>query len=188
MNDELHFSLTVDQEIELRLFVEDDVDTLHKLVDTNREHLRRWLPWVDYEVSAKDSLNFVQRSREQYASNIGFQLGIWYRGQLGGVIGYHPIDWPNRHVEIGYWLGAEFEGHGVMTRACRALINYAFERLMLNRVAILCATGNTRSCAIPQRLGFTPEGVIREGELLNDRFVDLAIYGMLAREWNSKNA
>lgn len=66
-----------------------------------------------------------------------------------------------------------------MTASCRALINRAFGELDLHRVMILCATENRRSRAIPERLGFTLEGVAREAEWLYDHFVDLAIYGLL---------
>ena len=48
---------------------------------------------------------------------------------------------------------------------------------------ILCATGNTRSRAIPERLGFTQEGIIRQAERFNDHYNDLVVYGMLASEW-----
>ena len=71
-----------------------------------------------------------------------------------------------------------------MTRACAAMVSYAFREWPLNRVQIRCATGNVRSCAIPQRLGFTREGVIRQSEWLYDHFVDLVLYSMLASEWH----
>src|SRR5258708_2067198 len=108
MSNELHFSLTVNQEIELHLFAEAQAEVLYQLIDSNREHLRDWLPWVDYETVPQNSLVFIQKARQQYAENKGFQLGIWYRGELAGVIGYHGINWPSRRVEIGYWLGSTF--------------------------------------------------------------------------------
>jgi ribosomal-protein-serine acetyltransferase len=183
MQNQPHFSLSIDRDLELRLFEEADVQELFALIDRNRAHLREWLPWLDYNTSPEDSLKFIRGAQQQYLNNEGFQLGIRYKEQLTGVIGYHPVNWPNRHVEIGYWLGAEFQGNGLMTRACRALVDYAFEKLMLNRVVILCATGNRRSRAIPERLGFTREGILREGEWLYDHFVDLVVYSMLARDW-----
>ncbi len=72
-----------------------------------------------------------------------------------------------------------------MTAACRAMVNHAFDELNLHRVEIKCATGNRKSCAIPERLGFTKEGVIKDGEWLYDRFVDLVLYRMLDQEWES---
>jgi ribosomal-protein-serine acetyltransferase len=86
-------------------------------------------------------------------------------------------------VEIGYWLAAPFQGRGIMTRACRAMVAYAFDTLRLQKVVIRCALGNTRSCAIPQRLGFKHEGIARQAEWLYDHFVDLNLFGMLASNW-----
>jgi ribosomal-protein-serine acetyltransferase len=64
------------------------------------------------------------------------------------------------------------------------LIDYAFNRLKLNKVEIYCAENNIKSQAVPKRFGFTKEGVIREAEFLYDRFVNLEIYGLLSREWD----
>jgi len=75
-----------------------------------------------------------------------------------------------------------------MTRCCRVLVDHAFEVLGLNRVAIPSAVGNKRSRALGQRLGFKEEGVIRDAEWLNDRFVDHAPYAVLKRDWNGEQA
>lgn len=188
MENRARFIIPVDADIELRILEEWDAEELYRLIDQNREHLRQWLPWVDYETSVEDSRNFIRLSLQRYLDNESFALGIRWRGRLVGVISYHTINWPSRKVEIGYWLGAEFQGYGLMTRACRALVAYAFEKLLLNRVTILCASGNLRSRAIPERLGFTQEGTLRESEWLYDHFVDLVVYCMLAREWTQKSA
>ena len=185
MEKKSRFCIPVDNEIELRLFEEVDAPEIFQLIERCREYLRQWLPWVDYETSVDDSRSFVRRSLQSYLDNEGFNLGIRYQNQLAGVIGFHTVNWPNRQVEIGYWLGADFQGHGVMTRACRAMIDFAFRKLQLNRVTILCATGNARSRAIPERLGFVQEGTLREGEWLYDHFVDLVVYSMLARGWDT---
>ncbi|HEV2660378.1 MAG TPA: GNAT family protein, partial [Ktedonobacteraceae bacterium] len=96
---------------------------------------------------------------------------------------YHPIDRTKSQVEIGYWLAAPFQGKGIMTKACRVMVDYAFTRLGVQKVVIRCALGNTRSCAIPQRLGFQHEGIVKQGEWLYDHFVDLNVFGMLASDW-----
>jgi len=65
------------------------------------------------------------------------------------------------------------------------MLDYLFEELGLHRVEIRCGTGNTRSCAIPERLGFTREGLLREAEWVNDRWLDLLVWGMLEVEWRA---
>ncbi len=176
------FSIKIDDDLELRALVEEDADELFTLIEHNREYLREWLTWADDNKSVEDSKEFIRSSLGQSAS------GIWYNGNLVGVIGYGTIDQPNRKASIGYWLGACFQGRGLMTRACRAMIEHSFTGLGINRVEIHCAAENKRSRAIPERLGFVQEGVIQQGQWLYDRFVDLVIYGMLASEWQDSGA
>jgi ribosomal-protein-serine acetyltransferase len=177
-------NLFVPQTNEVRVLRPDDAGSLFALVDGNREHLRRWLAWVDAQVSVADSLAFIAQADEQLQRNDGFHVGILDGTALAGVIGHVHVDWVNRCTEIGYWLGASFQGKGLATGACRVLVGHAFEQLELNRVEIRCASGNTRSRAIPERLGFTEEGLLRQAEWLYDHFEDHVVYGMLASEWH----
>jgi ribosomal-protein-serine acetyltransferase len=176
-----HFAL--DRELHLRMVRENDAPELFRLVDANRAHLRQWLPWVDDNISADQSLLFIRSSLQQHAENEGFSCAIVLAQRIVGVVGYQPINQANRCVDLGYWLGREVLGRGIMTRCCRVLIDHAFAKLGLNRIAIRVATGNTASRAIPERLGFMQEGVLREAEWLYDHFVDHAIYGLLKRDW-----
>ncbi len=145
-----------------------------------------WLPWLDDTRTVEDTRAYIRRSLQQFAENNGFQLGIWSEGQLAGAIGYHFWDWPDQKTEIGYWLGAEFQGRGIVTRACRVLVDFAFDELELNRVEIQCATDNVKSRAVPERLGFTLEGIFRQESRLYGRFVDHAMYAMLRHEWRAE--
>ena len=98
----------------------------------------------------------------------------------------HPIDWPNRNCSIGYWIEQRYQGKGIMTRCCESMLDYLFDDLGLHRVTIQCGVANTKSCAIPERLGFTREGLIREGEWVNDRWLDLLSWGMLEQDWRAR--
>ena len=175
--------LVVNAETELRLLEEKDAAEMFALIEQNRAHLRHWLPWLDMTISMQDEINFIHHSEQQYIRSQGLTCAIIHHGSIAGSIGYNSIDWQNRKTEIGYWLGAAFEGKGLMTQACEELIQFAFSVLELNKVEIRCATGNNRSCAIPQRLGFTREGIIRQAEWLYDHYSDLELYGLLASEW-----
>jgi ribosomal-protein-serine acetyltransferase len=182
------FSYRVDEEIELRLPEERSAEEGTALVRQNLKHLSEWVKWAHENFSVEDALDFIRRNRRAFAENQGYAVHINYRGRHAGNVGYNNIDWANRSTEIGYWLAAPFQGKGIMTRSCRALVAYAFGELKLNRVDIRCAVGNAKSRAIPERLGFRQEGVLRQAELLQDRFVDLVVYAMLAEEWREKGA
>ena len=177
------FCLHIDEELSLGLFENRHARELAELIDSSRHHLREWLPWVDYSKTTEDSAQFIQRALEQFARNDGFQLAIRYKGEIAGTIGLHGINWLNRSTSIGYWLGEGFQGNGLMTRACATVVAYCFEELDLHRIEIRVATGNTKSQAIPERLGFQKEGCIRESEWLHNHFVDHYVYGMLKKEY-----
>ena len=177
------FHLTVDDEINLCLREERHVEELFALVDANRIHLREWLPWLDANTSPADSRQFIKKGLQQFSANNGGPLAIEFRGQFVGMTGYHFIDWDNKAVEIGYWLSAEAQGQGIMSRTTQFLVNHAFTELKLNRVVIRCAARNHKSRAIPERLGFTNEGALRQAVWLYDHFIDLVVYSMLAEEW-----
>jgi ribosomal-protein-serine acetyltransferase len=108
-------------------------------------------------------------------------------GRIAGVIGYISVDWGNRATGVGYWLGEEYEGEGTMTAAARALTVHALVEWGLSRVEIRVATGNRRSRAIPERLGFREEGTLRKAQRIGDRYVDLAVYSMLAEDWPGRS-
>lgn len=177
------FERRVDGEVTLALLEEQHAPDLFRLLDANRAYLRQWLPWLDHNTRPEHTAAFIQVSLRQFAARDGLACGIRFRGALAGVAGLHRIDWANRRTSLGYWIAEAHQGKGIVTRACAGLLDYAFGELGLNHVEIACAPGNPRSCAIPERLGFVREAVLRQREWLYDHFVDHVVYGMLASEW-----
>ncbi|MGA2269803.1 MAG: GNAT family protein [Bryobacteraceae bacterium] len=171
--------------IEMKQFEPGDAEMVFTVVDRNRAHLRQWLPWVDRTHSPEDIRQFIFRVQAQLEAGQGPNAGVWVNGVFAGNVGCHPINWPNRNCSLGYWIDAAQQGKGVITRCCAAMLDYLFDEMRLNRAEIRCGTRNTRSCAIPERLGFTREGVLRQGEWVNDRWVDLVVWGMLEEEWRA---
>jgi ribosomal-protein-serine acetyltransferase len=180
------FGCAIGHDIELRLLEVRHAEEVFRLVDENRPRFRQWLPWVDGTLSADDTREFIRSSLEQHAKGESLVAGIWHQGSLAGVVSFVAINPAGRSALIGYWLSPQQEGKGIMTRACEALIDYGFGELGLNRIVIRAATDNLRSQAVPQRLGFTREGVERQSEWLNDHFLDMVVYSLLGSEWHSR--
>jgi ribosomal-protein-serine acetyltransferase len=177
------FRAHVRENVYLQLLEERHASQAFLLVDQDRGYLREWLPWVDATETIDDTLSFIRSSLEQFASGKGFVAGIWSEQKFCGVIGTHKLDLLNRKGEIGYWLGRSFQGQGIMTAACRAVVTHLLGEMDLNRVEIHCARENQKSCAVAVRLGFAEEGLAREAQFLHGHFHDLRRFVMLKKDW-----
>jgi ribosomal-protein-serine acetyltransferase len=179
------FERKVDDEVALVLLEEQHAAALFALVDANRAYLRAWLPWLDQNTQVEHTVAFIQASLRQFAAREAFTFEIRFRGELAGVAGLHHVDWLNRRTAIGYWVAEGHQGRGVVTRACAGMIDYAFGELGLHAVEIACAPANTRSAAVPERLGFVREATLRQRQWLYDHFVDHVVFSLLASEWKA---
>lgn len=171
----------------VRLWDESEAGALTEVIAANREHLTAWLPWAETH-GFEDSVEYLRRKRLQVERNDGFEGAIELDGRIVGVAGFHAIDWINRSTSIGYWLTAEAQGRGLMSAAVRALLDHAFGVWELHRVVIEVVAANERSRAIPERLGFTEEAILKEAKLIRGRYEDARLYAMLAPDWPSSPA
>lgn len=169
--------------IQLELLTAHHAPLLLELVNKNRTLLRQWLPWVDRMVTVENFTNYVRRCEEQLQAGTDIGFIIKEQDQIAGRIGLHYIDRQNQTGAIGYWIGEEFSGRGIVTRACQEIIKLAFEEIDLHRIEIKCATGNHKSAAVAERLGFIREGALRQAEWVNGQPLDLNLYSLLRSEW-----
>ncbi|MGX2959616.1 GNAT family N-acetyltransferase [Peribacillus sp. JNUCC 23] len=175
----------IDDEVSLRLFNKDDAEEFYDLTISSKSYLKEWLGWLDYTKSVEDTAqNIISRCNE-LVDNGGYPLSfaIIYNGKIAGTIGFNEIHKANKIGVVGYWLGEKYQGKGIMSNALKALIDYGFNDLKLNRIEISVAVENKKSRALPERFGFKEEGKIRQAEWLYDHYVDHVIYGLLANEW-----
>ena len=177
------FHRKLDDSSELKTPDPADAAELFALIDNNRARLREWLPWLDFNKTAEDSSKFIKSNIQNEADKKGITALIWHKGKIAGVASQHLIDWSNKKVSLGYWIGEAFEGKGLITRATEALTDHSIREDKLNRVELRIATGNNKSWAVAERLGFQFEGVARSSEWLYDHFVDHKVYAMLAADW-----
>ena len=177
-------ALPIDRQADLRPIRQEDATDLFSLIETNRPYLREWLTWLDGMTSVSAAESYIASRATLAAEGKAFCFAIRVGDRTVGLTHLVDINVIDRKASIGYWVGAEHRGKGLAKKATHALINYAFSELMLNRVEIRCATGNLASRAIPLALGFREEGILRDSEWLNDRFVDQVIYSVLSREWS----
>jgi ribosomal-protein-serine acetyltransferase len=178
------FSFTIGPGLELRPPEERFVQEMYDVAIANRKHLKPFMAWVEKLTSVEDTRKWVRDCLESQAKKTSFNATIWENGRFVGGLGFHHIHTDRRYGEIGYWLAKEAQGRGIMTCACRALVCFGFDALSLHRAEIRCDPDNVRSRAIPKRLGFREEGVLRESlERWDGVMRDAVVYGLLAHEW-----
>jgi RimJ/RimL family protein N-acetyltransferase len=112
-------------------------------------------------------------------------LAIEVDGRIGGGIGYSPrSDVERVSAEVGYWLGREFRGRGLATRALRLLCTRAFETLPeLRRLYAVPYSSNQASARVLDKAGFLREGTLRQSALKAGRLHDQHMYALLREDW-----
>lgn len=175
--------IPIDDVLSLRLIMPMDAEDIFKTIDNEREYLGKWLPFVKSTITVEDTLDFINlivNAPEEKDVNV---YTIRLDDQFIGIIGFKGTDVNNKKTELGYWLSEAYQGQGIMTRSVEVLCRKSFKEMDINRIQIRCAVGNEKSSHIPKRLGFTFEGIERDGEMLSKhQFVDLEIYSKLKRE------
>ena len=180
----LNVSFEILPNIMLREVTIEDAAAIYHAIDTHRDYMRTWLPFVDNLKSVADEENFLKGVLSAPAENYEPIFGIRNKqNEICGLVGFHFSDFANHRTEIGYWLLPEYQHQGIMTACVRRLCQWAVETKNIKRIQIRCATGNTASNGIPIRLGFRLEGTERAGELLaSGKYADIHVYSILKEE------
>lgn len=166
----------------LRPVAESDADALHAVVEANRAHLLPWMPWA---AQGRDgTVDFLRDAVARAARQEAASFLIVEHGAVVGTVGLHHTDWLNRSTHLGYWLAADAQGRGLVTRAVSALCERCFGEAGLHRVEIRTNPDNRASRAVAERLGFVEEGIARGAERHGDGYRDLIVYALLAGDWH----
>lgn len=179
--------LEVNDNLLLRSYTREDAAALFKAVEQNRAHLRPWLSWIDGTTRQEHSLAYIEMVNTAMERQEAVDAGIFLNGEIIGSVGMFHWNHQLRKGNIGYWIAKEYEGKGMLSACVNTFINFLFSQLDLNKIEIHFMPSNKRSCAIAEKFGAKIEGVLRDGYLINGKFEDLVIAGILKREWMTNN-
>ena len=171
--------ISITQDLDLRLWQQEDAETYFNLIDKNREYLKKWFSWLDSVKSVEDIKKYIKESTESFENKTSIDFGIFYKNQSIGSVSANRIDKFHKKADVGYWLDEEHTGKGIMTSSVKVFTDYLFEELDVNRIEIRVIPENIKSWAIPERLGFTYDGTLRQDKFLNGKFFDNKIYSLL---------
>jgi len=153
-------------------------------VNGSRSFLQRWLPWVQFHTDSAASTRFAEACAADWDHSRALRFVIRERAHrtLAGVVGLESCVHMHRSCELGYWLRREATQRGLMTEASRAAIDFAFRTMGAHRIRVAAATDNHPSLSVIARLGFHFEGIARQAEWCDGRWLDHAVFGLLATD------
>lgn len=168
--------------LRLRPITSADADDLYAL-HSDAYVLRYWdsPPWTDPARAA----GFIAHCEQMAEEGSGARV-VLERASDGAFLGWCGVTQWNpdyRSASLGYVLIAAAWGHGYATEAARALLQWGFDTLDLNRVQAEADTRNLASARVLEKLGFVREGTLREDCIVNGDVSDSWVYGLLRREW-----
>ncbi|ANZ58386.1 hypothetical protein BGL34_00170 [Fructilactobacillus lindneri] len=147
--------LKIDNEITLKLPDSyQDANDLYQLIQQSVTSLGKWLPWVYLTVTVNDELRFLNQSMDEYYQGKSLSAVIIYQGKSAGMISFNRFDTKQKIGEIGYWLGNQFIGKGIMHRSVLGMCKFGFTELALDKIIIDAAVDNFPSNQVAHTCGF----------------------------------
>ncbi len=164
-----------------KLTMQDSADIFRYSCDVQ---VARHVLW-DAHRTIGDSRAYLRYMLRRYRQHDPASWGIEHRadGRIIGTIGFMWIQSDNSAAEVGYSLAREYWNQGLMTEALKAVIDYGFGRMNLNRIEAQHETANPASGAVMRKCGMQREGTLRERLYNKGRYVDVELYAILRRDY-----
>jgi ribosomal-protein-alanine N-acetyltransferase len=165
----------------LRPFETSDIPSLVPLIGA-REVAATTLR-IPHPYTESDALAYITSAHENRTRGEELRLAILLReeNKLCGGIGLR-LEPEHRRAELGYWIGVPYWNRGIATEAARAMVQYGFESLKLNRIFASYVSTNLASASVLKKIGMRYEGCQRSHSVKWGEFLDIELYGMLASD------
>jgi RimJ/RimL family protein N-acetyltransferase len=145
--------------------------------------LKPWMPWANGEQTEEEVEVNIRDAHAKFLTREDLRLHIFDRetGGFVGATGLHRMNWDVPKFEIGYWIDTRQSGKGYIMESTHAITEFAFGELNAKRVEIRCDSRNRKSRAIPEKLGFTLEVILKNDGISADRkeIRDTCIYAKI---------
>ncbi|MEV7419891.1 GNAT family protein [Streptomyces sp. NPDC089919] len=153
-------------------------------IDRGREFIGQYVGFPDRATDLESARTLLRTFALKNAEDGPRFFGIWVEGVLRGGVLYPAFDPAGGNCEVGCWLEPAAAGRGLVSAACRELIDYAVTVRGMHRVEWHVCTDNEKSIAVAKRLGFTLEGVMRENYLHRGTRQSTEVWALLGRDWS----
>ena len=176
------------ERLTLRLAGPADIPALLRYITDNADYLALTSPLTPPEFLTEPYwLGQVARNRDDFAAGRSVRVFLFPRGEpdvvVGGLSLNNIVRGAAHYCDLGYSLAEDRQGQGLMSEAVSAAIRYAFDELNLHRVRAAYLPTNERSGRLLCRLGFVAEGYARDYLLIQGRWQDQVLVGLINPAW-----
>lgn len=149
----------------------------------SRAHLTPWEPsWSRDELSRSSYRRRLRAYGQDARDDLGYSLFIAEQGSgamLGGMNISNVRRGAAQSASLGYWIGAPYAGRGIMQKAVRTVLPFAFRSLHLHRLEAASMLSNIRSQRVLENTGFSREGLARRFLKINGAWEDHIMFSRL---------
>ncbi|MHB8512181.1 MAG: GNAT family N-acetyltransferase [Actinomycetota bacterium] len=157
---------------------------VHSLWQATRLSLPELLPWMPWAGSAslETTKTFCDRTMKEWDAGTAYEFVFIQNDSVVGSGGLHAVLPIAARAELGYWIRSDRTGEGLCTEAAKAIRDFAFDRLNLDRLALRAGIDNSPSRRVAEKIGFQLEGHLREDGIGSNGRYDCALYGLLSSD------
>lgn len=184
---EMPSSLETDRLLLRVPFLSGDGRVVNKAIRESIGELSKWLPFAQEIPPVEETESNLRNAHIKFLARESFRYLIFHKetDDYIGTSSIHNIDWEVKSGDIGYWIDKKYSGNGYMTEAIKRLTDLGMNQLAFNRLEIRCEAANVKSQAIPEKLGFKLEAVLKNEDLSADgkTLTDTYVYGMIMKDY-----
>ena len=154
--------------------------------NVNDEAVSKWTLYIPYPYPHDGAVKFIKRAKYNLQRQKACTFGIVpvESNRAAGVVDLMDINRADQKAELGYWLGRNYWGRGIMTEAVGLILDFGFNHLNLHRISAEIFEPNLASQKVLEKSGFVREGLAREARFKHDHWYNMVCYGILDRDFS----
>lgn len=169
--------------LKLRDYKKSDIDFIHNLVQ--EPDIYRYQIWGPN--SLEDTTVFtnscIANQSEEPRKSFEFCMTDIESNEILGAIGIRIQDDLAKIADMGYWVRKDYWGKGLATEAGKAILNFGFQNLELNRIWATASPLNPASTRVLEKIGMKKEGLLRSNLFVRGEYRDSVLLAILKNEF-----
>ena len=132
---------------------------------------------IPYPYTEDDARFWLKMSKEAFENNIGYTFAIRDKeDHIIGAVGLHDQEYDK--AELGYWIGISYWNKGYVTEAAKAIVDFGFKELGINKIFATHFPHNPASGRIMEKIGMEQEAILKQHIKKDGEYHDLTMYSI----------